>query len=96
MIGVDNQVKSHEFPELLILKSQLSAVVGRVVKVGISVSNSLSVSVVVVINKSSNSGDFGAEVKSILKRCFPELRFVNTTLVGLHEFRVWLAHESTS
>lgn len=90
---MDDDIKSHELPEGLIVESEHPGVVGTVVKCGVSLGDLVLVSVAVVVDNGSNVGYFGAYIEGIFEGGVPVLALVDTLAVGLGEMTLRLARE---
>lgn len=93
---MDGDVKSHEFMEFRIIEAEHVGVVSTVIESTISVSDVLVVAVLVGEDEGCDSGALGGHVEAIFEGGFPVLGLVDTTVVGLHEVRLGLAHQNTS
>lgn len=67
VICVNSNVEAHQFPECLVCEPELIGVVGTVVKSTISCWNVLVVTIFVVENYGSDSGNLGAHINCIVK-----------------------------
>lgn len=90
---MDNNVQSHELPEVSILEAEHVSVVGTVIEASIGLRDLGVISIAVVINNGSNAAHLGAKIKSILESRLPVFSLVNAILVGLRELGSRLAHE---
>lgn len=93
---MDDDIKSHQLPEVSVGEAEHVGVVGSVVEAGVSFWDVLVISEDVMEDNSSDSGYLGAEIKSIFQSWLPVQTFVDSTLVGFHELASWLASENTS
>ena len=82
---MDSYVQTHEFPEVLVFKTELVRVVGTVVKSTITIWNFRVVSILIVENDRGNSRYFSAHIDRVFISGFPVLGFMDSTLVGFHE-----------
>jgi len=90
---VDNDIKSHELPEGLVVESEHPGVVGTVVKSGVGLGDLVLVSIAVVVYNSSNVGHLGADVEGIFEGRLPVLALVDALAVCLGEVALRLASE---
>ena len=95
-LRMDNNIKSHQFPESLICETKLIGIVSTIIERSISCWDVLVISIAVVENDSGNSGDLSAEIKSIFHGWFPILGLVNSSLVSFNELTPRLANHDTS
>jgi len=94
-LRVDNNVKSHQLPEVLALESKLVGIVGTVVKGWVSLGNLCVVAEAVVEHNSCDSRNLGAKIKGVLESWLPVLCFVDATLVGFDKLASRLAGKNT-
>lgn len=90
---MDDDIKSHELPEGLVVESEHLGVVGTVVKSGVGLGDIVLVSIAVVVYNSSNFGHLGADVERIFEGRLPVLALVDTLAVCLGELALRLASE---
>lgn len=93
---MESQIEAHELGELWIAEAKHVAEVLRVIEGRVTVGDLGTISVLVSVDESCNSGNFGANIKSVLEGGLPILRFVDTAGVCLSKLAIWLAHEDTS
>ena len=90
---MDGDVETHELPELRVSEAELVSEVSSVIKGSITVWQSSEISILFLVDDSSNARDLGAEINAVFKSRFPVLGLVDTTLVSTHEVGRWLASE---
>ena len=93
---MDNNVESHEFPEVLVGETKHVSVVGSVIKGSIGGRDVGVISIAIVIDDGCNSRNLSAKIEGILKGGLPVFGLVDTILISLGEFRSWLADKGTS
>ena len=91
---MDNNVESHELPEIFIGDTQHVGIVGSIIEGWVHVWNS-SGTIAVMEDEGSDSGDLGAEIKSILESWLPIFSLMDSILVGLSELASWLTSQNT-
>lgn len=64
---MNGDVKTHEFPEVVVFESELVCEVGAVVKRCVSCWDLGIIAVLVVENDGSNSGYFGTNIKRVFE-----------------------------
>lgn len=95
VIGVNDDIESHELPEVLVGVTKHVSVVGSIIEGSVGGRDISVVSIAVVIDDGSNSRNLSAKIESILKGGLPVLGLVDTILISLGEFRSWLADKGT-
>ena len=92
---MNDDIKSHEIPESLVLEAKHVGKVGTIIKGGVSLGNVVLILVAIVENDGCNSGNAGANVEGIFESGVPVLALVDAVVVGLSEFAEGLAGENT-
>lgn len=92
---MNDDVKSHELPEGLVVESEHLGVVGAIVKSGVSLGNVVLVLVAVVEDDCGNARDASADVEGVFEGGVPVLALVDTIAVSLGKLAEGLAGEDT-
>lgn len=92
---MDDDIKSHELPEGLVVESEHLRVVGTVVESGVGLRDLVLVSIAVVVDDGSDVRDLGADIEGIFEGRLPVLALVNALAVGLGEVALRLAGEDS-
>jgi hypothetical protein len=92
---VNDDVKSHELPEGLVLEAEHLGVVGTVVKSGVSFGDVVLILVAIVEDDGSDAGNAGAHIKGIFKGGLPVLALVDAVSIGLGKLAGRLASKDT-
>lgn len=92
---MNDDIKSHELPEGLVVESELLGEVGTVVEGGIGRGDLVVVSIAVVEDDGGDAGNASADIKSIFEGGVPVFALVDPVVVGLGELTQRLAGEDT-
>lgn len=92
---MNDDIKSHELPEGLVVDTEHLSVVSTVIESGIGRGNVVLVTVAIVEDNSCNAGNLGADVEGIFEGGIPVLALVDTIVVSLSELGLRLASEHT-
>eukprot|EP00050_Salpingoeca_kvevrii_P005737 m.285352 g.285352 ORF g.285352 m.285352 type:complete len:487 (+) comp11360_c0_seq1:18-1478(+) len=82
VIRMDGEVKAHELSELLVVKAEHGAEVGRPILLGVD-GGDVAIVEGVAVDESGNAGELGNEVDRVLVHVLPVLLLVDAARVGL-------------